>query len=152
MTTIQRTATLIMLIPAAVWTGMIILYAVERVNLWARMPVEQYVVDFRRSVYRADPLQPILAIVSIAGSVLFALSGGGTASVFAWMGAALIAVVIAISIALPERINSQFRCRAEGEAPPNVETLRDRWRILHLIRTVPAVGALICLVLATTFA
>lgn len=149
---VERLATLLMVVPAAIWAGIIVFVAVERTNLWARMPVEQFVVDFRRSVNRADPLQPILAILAVIGSVAFAISAGGTASIFAWVGAALIAAVIVFSIALPERINSKFRRRAEGEAPPQAENLRAQWRTLHLVRTVPTVAALICVVLATTFA
>ncbi|MEJ7635509.1 DUF1772 domain-containing protein [Aeromicrobium sp.] len=152
MTTVERVAAIVMLVPAAIWAGIIACFAVERVNLWSRMPTDQYVVDFRRSLRRVDPLQPILAIVSIAGSAVYATSTGGTASMFAWVGAALIVVVIVISLAVPERINAQFRRREEGEAPPNVEMLRERWRAFHLARVVPAVAALIALVLATTFA
>ena len=67
MTIIETVATLVMLVPAAIWTGIVVLYAIQRVNLWARMPIEQFAVDFRRSVYRAGPLQPILAITSLVG-------------------------------------------------------------------------------------
>lgn len=152
MTTIERAATLIMIVPVAIWVGIIVCYAVERVNLWARMPLEQFVVDFRRSVYRADPLQPILAILSIAGAVTFAVNATGPASILAWVGVGLIAAVVVMSIAIPERINSQFRRRLEGVAPPGAEALRTTWRRLHFIRTGPAVGALVSLVLAATFA
>lgn len=152
MTIIERVAALVMLVPAAVWTGIVILYAVERVNLWARMPIEQYVVDFRRSIYRADPLQPILALASVLGALVFAVNSTGLASLFAWVGGAIVVAVIGMSIALPERINSQFRRRAEGDAPPEVEALRTNWRMLHWIRTGPTVAALVSLVLATTFA
>lgn len=152
MTLIERLAALTMLVTGGVWAGVIVLYAVERVNLWARMPIEQFVVDFRRSLYRADPLQPILAVVSLAGSVLFAVVSDGLAAVFAGVGAAMIFTVIVISVALPERINAQFRGRPEGEAPPDAEGLRRRWRTLHLIRTAPTLVALVALVLATTFA
>ena len=152
MTIIERVATLVMLVPAAIWAGIVVFYAIERVNLWARMPIEQFTVDFRRSVHRADPLQPILAVVSLVGSVTFAVNSGGTAAVFAWVGAALILGVVVMSIALPERINSQFRRRAEGDTPPRAEALRTNWRVLHWIRTGPTVAALVALVLATTFA
>jgi len=152
MTIIERAATLLMLLPAAIWAGIVVFYAVERVNLWARMPVEQFAVDFRRSVHRADPLQPILAIATIIGSAIFAVNSGGLASAFAWVGAGIVAAVIAFSIAVPERINSEFRRRAEGDAPPHADSLRARWRLLHWIRTVPTVAALVSLILATTFA
>ena len=152
MTEIERIATMIMLIPGGLWAGVLLFYAVERVNLWGRMPVDQYVVDFRRSLYRADPLQPILAVVSMGGAILFALKvDDGTAAGLAWAAVALYVFVIALSVAFPERINSQFRRRDEGQAPPDVEALRARWRMLHLTRTVPGVAALVCLVLATTY-
>jgi len=151
MTGIERVATLVMLIPGSLWAGIILFYAVERVNLWMRMPIDQFVIDFRRSLYRADPLQPITAVVTIVGAVVFALSAKAPGSILAWIGAALVALVIVVSILFPERINSMFRRRQEGEAPPNVDALRTRWRTLHLIRTVPAMAALVCLVLATTY-
>lgn len=143
-----RIALVVMLVADGLWAGIILLFAVERVNLWSRMPVAQYVVDFRRSVYRADPLQPILGIVAIIGGVYFALNVGGGSSAFAWTGVVLIVIVIAMSIALPERINSQFRRRAEGDAPPDAANLRLRWQRLHLIRTVPAVGSLVAMAVA----
>lgn len=152
MTIIETVATLVMLVPAAIWTGIVVLYAIQRVNLWARMPIEQFAVDFRRSVYRAGPLQPILAITSLVGSVTFALNSHGTASIFAWVGAALIVGVVVMSIALPERINSQFRRRADGDTPPRADALRTNWRVLHWIRIGPTVAALISLMLAPTFA
>jgi hypothetical protein len=37
------------------WAGGILIFAVERTNLWQRMPIDQYEVDFRRSLFRADP-------------------------------------------------------------------------------------------------
>ncbi|KRA24904.1 hypothetical protein ASD65_11050 [Microbacterium sp. Root61] len=139
---------MVMLVAGGLWAGVIFTYAVERVNLWGRMPIDQYVVDFRRSVYRADPLQPILGIVATVAAVVFALSSVGLASTFAWIGIGLVLLVIVLSIAFPERINSQFRRRKEGEAPPNVEDLRVRWRRLHLIRTVPAVASLVALAIS----
>jgi hypothetical protein len=57
-------------------SGAILVFAVERVNLWRRMHVDQYVVDFRRSLYRADPLIPIMGILSAWGAVVFALNSG----------------------------------------------------------------------------
>jgi hypothetical protein len=151
MTEIERVATAIMLIPCALWAGGVGFYAVERVNLWSRMPVDQYVVDFRRSLYRADPLQPILAVTSMAGAILFALNTDGTAATLAWTGVGLLVLVIVMSIVFPERINSQFRRLEEGVAPPDAEALRARWRVLHWARTPPTMAALVCFVLAATY-
>ena len=143
MTGVAMIAAVIMVVCCGLWAGVIFAYAVERVNLWKRMPIDQYVVDFRRSVYRADPLQPILGVISTIAGVIFAFNASGPAAVAAWVGVALVISVIVMSIALPERINSMFRHRPEGEAPPDVENLRSRWRRLHYIRTVPSIAAFV---------
>lgn len=134
-----------MLVVGGIWAGVIFTYAIERVNLWQRMPIDQYVIDFRRSLYRADPLQPILGVIAALAAAVFALSTAGPASISAWIGVGLVVIVIVVSIAFPERINSQFRRRVEGDAPPDAEMLRIRWRRLHLIRTVPALASLVAL-------
>ncbi|WP_137845395.1 DUF1772 domain-containing protein [Microbacterium sp. 2FI] len=142
---------IIMLVADGLWAGVIFFYAVERVNLWRRMPIDQFVVDFRRSLYRADPLQPIMGGVAMIAAVVFALNAPATAAVLAWVGAALILFVIVMSIAFPERINSLFRRRAEGEAPPQIEQLRTRWRRLHYTRTPPAILSLVVLAAAAVW-
>ncbi len=134
------------------WAGIVVCFAVERINLWGRMSIEQFAIDFRRSVHRVDPLQPILGIVGTLAAAAFALSVSGVASLLAWVSVARVVLVIAFSIALPERINSQFRRRNEGDAPPDAEALRARWRAYHLIRTVPSVAAFLSLTLAVTLA
>ena len=148
---LDRIAIVTMLVMDGLWAGAILFFAVERVNLWARMPVDQYVVDFRRSVHRADPLQPILGILAVLAGILFAVRAPSPSATFAWIGVVLIVLVIVFSIVLSEPINSMFRKRQEGEAPPDAEALRARWRRLHLIRTVPAVASLVFLALAVAF-
>jgi uncharacterized membrane protein len=140
-----------MLIPGGVWVGIIVAYAVERTSLWERMPLEQYAVDFRRSLARVDPLQPILALISIAGSVAFALNSSATAASLAWSGIGLLAVVIVTSVAIAEPINLAFRRLSEGEVPARAPELRARWRRFHICRTAVALAAFACFVLATTY-
>jgi hypothetical protein len=65
--TITQLAAWVMLAFGGLFSGAILVFAVERVNLWRRMPVDQYVVDFRRSLYRADPLILIMGILSALG-------------------------------------------------------------------------------------
>jgi hypothetical protein len=113
------------------------------------MPVDQYVVDFRRSVFRADPLIPIMGVLSEVGAVVFAVNSEDRAAVLAWIGFALIALIIVASIALAEPINSRFRQLPEGQAPDRVEDLRITWCRFHWARTVAALGALACLVAAS---
>jgi len=132
----------------ALFSGGIFFVAVERLNLWRRMPVDQYVVDFRRSLYRLDPLLPILGGLSAAGAVVFALASGGAPTVLASIGVGLIAVIIASSIVIAEPINSQFRRLPEGQAPEDAARLRVIWRRFHWTRTAFALATLVCLTAA----
>ena len=147
--TITQLAAWGMLTFGGLFSGGILIVAVERVNLWRRMPVDQYVVDFRRSLYRLDPLLPIMGTLSALGTVVFAWNSQGRAAVLAWIGVALLAVIMVASIALAEPMNSKFRRLPEGQAPEHAERLRTTWRRLHWVRTVVALGALACLAAAS---
>jgi hypothetical protein len=147
--TITRIAAWLMVMFGGLFAGGILIVAVERVNLWRRMPVDQYVIDFRRSLYRLDPLLPILGTLSALGAVVFALNSEGHAAVLAWIGVALIVVIMIASIALAEPMNSKFRRLPEGQAPEGAEHLRITWRRFHWARTVVALGALACLAAAS---
>jgi hypothetical protein len=137
-----------MLAFGGLYSGAILIYAVDRVHVWRRMPVDQYVVDFRRSLYRADPLIPIMGVFSVLGAVVFALNSAGRSAVLAWVGIGLIALIFVASITLAEPVNSKFRRLPEGQAPDRVEQLRITWCRFHWARTVVALGALGCLAAA----
>jgi len=146
--TITHLAAWLMVAFGGLFAGGILFVAVERVNLWRRMPIDQYVVDFRRSLYRLDPLVPILGTLSALGAVVFALNSQAHAAVLAWIGVGLIAVIMIASIGLAEPMNSKFRRLPEGQAPEGVEQLRITWRRFHWARTVVAIGAIACLAAA----
>ena len=147
--TITHLAAWLMLAAGGLFCGGIFYVAVERLNLWRRMPIDQYVVDFRRAVYRADPLMPILGNIAALGAVVFALHSGGQAAALAWTGVGLVAVIMVASIALAEPMNSKFRRLPEGQAPEGVEQIRTNWRRFHLARTAVALAVLACFAAAT---
>jgi hypothetical protein len=147
--TIAHLSAWLMVAFGGLFSGGIFFVAVERLNLWRRMPVEQYVVDFRRSVYRADPLMPIMGNISALGAVVFALHSAGRPATLAWLGTALIATIMVTSIVIAEPINSRFRRLPEGQRPEGAEQLRIRWRRFHLARTGVALLSLACLTAAT---
>jgi hypothetical protein len=132
------------------FSGAILIVAVERVNLWSRMPVDQYVVDFRRALYRLDPLIPIMGVISGLSAVVFALNSDGRSAVLAWVGVGLIVVIMVASIALAEPMNSKFRNLPEGQAPEAADQLRTTWRRFHWGRTVVALAALASLAAAVS--
>ncbi|OBI80325.1 anthrone oxygenase family protein [Mycobacterium sp. 1245805.9] len=146
--TIMHASAWLMALFAGLFGGGILIVAVERLNLWRRMPVDQYVVDFRRSLYRLDPMMPILGALAGVSAVIFALNSSGRAAALAWVGTGLIGVIMVASILIAEPINSKFRRLSEGEAPDGVDQLRVTWRRFHLARTAVALAALACLAAA----
>jgi hypothetical protein len=130
------------------FAGAMLCYAVERTNLWRRMPVEQYVEDFRRSVRRAG-LMPVLGAPGAVGAVMYALTVDGRAGVLAGTGAALIAIVFIATVFVAGPINREFLDGADGEVPADAEHLRDTWRRFHWARTAVTLAALACCAAAT---
>jgi hypothetical protein len=142
-------STWLMLFCGGLWAGGILIFAVDRTSVWRRMSIEQYSVDFRRSVYRADPMMPILSVIASIASVMFAIEQDrGAAQVLAWIGAGLVVLVIITSITIAEPINSKFRRLQEGQIPEGAERYRVLWRRFHTARTVVALAALACLAVA----
>src|SRR6478752_3590359 len=105
----------IMLISCGLWAGGILIFAVERTNLWRRMPLDQYAIDFRRSLFRVDPMMPILGVMAGIATGVFAAGSLGSARLLAWAAVAFIAIVVLGSIAIAEPINSRFRRLPEGQ-------------------------------------
>jgi hypothetical protein len=75
--TIAQISAWIMLVSCGLWAGGILIFAVERTNLWRRMPIDQYAVDFRRSLFRVDPMMPILGVIAGVAATIFALKHSG---------------------------------------------------------------------------
>ena len=140
--------TVLALLPGGIFTGAISLLAWERVSLWRRMTIEQYAVDFRRLLKRADPTMPILLFISGVGAVGLATESEGTKQMLLWAAVASQLVIMVGSATLAEPINSKFRRVPEGVVPEGAAALRDRWRRLHLARTALTLGAYACIVVA----
>jgi Domain of unknown function (DUF1772) len=147
-----RVFTIVMLGAGGIFTGGVVWYAWERVWIWRRLALQEYAVDFRRSLRRADPALPILLVISALAGGAFAAFTDAAARVLAFTGVGLLAAVLVSSILLAEPVNSQFRRRPEGVVPPDVVRLRRFWRRFHLIRTALAVAAFTCLVTAVSYA
>ena len=142
---------IIMLAAGGLFTGGLVWYAWERVWIWRRLSLDQFAVDFRRSVRKADPAMPILLVVCGGAAGVFASFVEGGARTLALLGVGLLAVILVSSILVAEPINSQFRGRAEGTVPPEAERLRRVWRRFHLVRTGLGLAALFCLIAASTY-
>ena len=146
--TITQISAWIMLVSCGLWAGGILIFAVERTDLWRRMPIDQYAVDFRRSLFRVDPMMPILGGIAGVAAAIFALQRNGAARDLAWAGLGFIVLVVVASIAIGEPINSKFRRLPEGQAPPRAEYYRTLWRRFHALRNLAALAAFACLAAA----
>jgi len=146
--TITQISAWMMLVSCGLWAGGILIFAVERTNLWRRMPIDQYAVDFRRSLLRVDPMMPILGVIAGAAATIFALQGDGAARGLAWAGLGFIVLVVVASVTIAEPINSKFRRLPEGKVPQRAEHYRTLWRRFHAARNLAALAALTCLAAA----
>jgi hypothetical protein len=144
--TLAQLGSWLMLAAGGLFAGGILVVAVERTSLWRRMPVDQYAVDFRRTLARVDPLLPILSALTCVGAVLFALNTTGRPAALTWTAVALLGVVIVSSLAVAEPINARFRRVPEGSTPDGADRLRVTWRRFHYGRTVLGVAAFTCIV------
>jgi len=144
--------TIVMIGAGSVFTGGVVWYAWERVWIWRRLTLEEYAIDFRRSLRKADPALPILLMVCGVSAGAFAVLSNGPARTWALAGIGMLTVILIGSLVLAEPINNQFRRRAEGVVPEDAEHLRRFWRRFHMIRTALAVPAFLCLVTAVTYA
>lgn len=140
--------TIVTLLAGGVFTGALSLLGWERVWLWREMTIDQFVVDFRRSLKRTDPAMPILGAITGVGSIGLASQAGGVRLALLLSAITCQLMILIGSVAVAEPINSQFRKRPEGMAPPGVEALRGRWRRLHLARSALALAAYTCIVVA----
>lgn len=136
----------LMLAAGGLFAGGILVVAVERTNLWRRMPVDQYAVDFRRSLARVDPMLPIFGALTCAGALVFALNSAGRAATLTWVAVVLLAVIIVSSLVVAEPINARFRRVPEGATPEDAERLRVIWRRFHYGRTLLGIAAFTCIV------
>jgi hypothetical protein len=143
---------MLMLGAGGLFAGGATFVAVERVWVWRQLSLVDYSIDFRRSLHRVDPMQPILCVLAAGSAAGFGLTANGLAARFALVSAALFTAVIVSSLLFAEPINSRFRRRPLGEVPDGAERLPVTWRRFHLARTAVAVVAFACAVAAVAVA
>src|SRR5262245_66120627 len=123
----QLIATL-MLVIDGVFTGILCAFSIERVWIWAELDLRDYAIDFRRSMRRADIVQPLFLILTIALAIWFTTRISGSAETQAFVAIALLVLILVGSVVVLVPWQKQFRDRPEGEVPPDAETIRRRCR------------------------
>lgn len=147
--TLSGLVTWLMLTCTGLWAGGAAIIAIDRVNTWPRMSIDEFAVDFRRSILRVDPTMPILASVGTLGAAGYALMSSGAATWLAWFGATVSCCFVVASVILAEPINSKFRRIPEGTVPEGASELRMIWARFHTARAIGAVASFLILVTAS---
>jgi hypothetical protein len=96
------------LVFCGLWSDGILIFVVERTDLWRRNAPEQHAVDFRRSLFRVDPMPPILGVIARASATLFALNRSGAATALPRIEAGWVALVVLRRLRSANRSNRNF--------------------------------------------
>ncbi len=133
--------TVLMLLSGALFTGGAVWYAWDRSVVWRTLSLAEFAPDFRRSIHRGDPAQPILLVAWLASTVGFGVVAGGTARLLAFAAAALLAVILPLALLLLVPVQRAFDRQPEGQLPDGAGAMRERWLRGHLGRTLMAATA-----------
>jgi hypothetical protein len=140
--------TVTMLLTGGLFTGGVAWYAWDRVAIWRTVSLPEFASDFRRSIGRADPAQPILALLCLVSAIGFGLSTTEAPRLLAWAAAGGLALNIVASLAMLVPAQYHFVRQPEGQLPQNALALRRRWLRGHLVRTGVVVASFVLLALA----
>ena len=137
----------LMVIAGGLFTGGAATFAWSRVPIWRRMPVQEFIGDFRETLRRTDKVQPALLVAAIASAAGFALTADGPARVLALAGAAGFVVTLAASIAILVPLQRRIVATPPAEAKA-IDEMRARWFRGHLGRSMLAAASFVVVAVA----
>lgn len=136
---------------AAIGTGTMIAMLVGLIPLVRSLPAGDGLAARRAFEQRIDRYQPVCVMLSAATalSILFLGRRITTPSrILTAIGLAGSLTVGVTSVAWNNRIDHRMGPRSEDPLPPEYAVLRAKWERGHLVRTVAAVLALSCYIVA----
>jgi hypothetical protein len=139
----------LMLIAGGLFAGGTATFAWSRVPIWRRMPVQQFIGDFKETLRRTDKVQPALLVAAIVSATGFALTADGPARMLALVGAAGFIVTLAASIAILVPLQRRIVATPPAEVKA-IDEMRARWFRGHLGRSTLAASAFVAVALAAT--
>src|SRR5918997_7208336 len=116
----------LMVIAGGLFAGGTATFAWSRVPIWRRMPVQEFIGDFRETLRRTDKVQPALLVAAIVSAAGFALAADGSARVLALVGAAGFATTLVASLALLVPLQRRIVATPPEEAK-TIDEMRARW-------------------------
>jgi hypothetical protein len=139
----------IMVIAGGLFAGGGATFAWSRVPIWSRMPVPEFITDFDQTIRRTDIVQPALAVIAAAAGIAFAITAGGSARLFAALGAGGFILVLLASLAVLVPLQRRIVATPSAQAQ-EIEAMRLRWFSGNLGRSLLSVASFALLVVATT--
>ena len=130
-----------MVLAGGLFAGAVVNFAWDRLPIWRRMPLAQFIGDFEQTIDIADKVQPAVLVVSIIAAGLFAISTDGLARVLALVAAAGFLAVLVASLAI--LVPLQRRIIRSQDEPHELEAMRGRWFQGHLGRSVLSVASFV---------
>jgi hypothetical protein len=139
----------LMLIAGGLFAGGAASFAWSRVPIWRRMPVQEFVGDFEKTLRRTDKVQPALLVAAIVSAAGFALTADGSARVLASVGTAGFVVTLAASLALLVPLQRRIVATPPAEAG-RIDKMRARWFGGNLGRSMLASASFVAVAVAST--
>jgi anthrone oxygenase-like protein len=139
----------LMVIAGGLFAGGTATFAWSRVPIWRRMPVQEFIGDFRETLRRTDKVQPALLVAAIVSAAGFALAADGLARVLALVGAAGFVVTLAASIAILVPLQRRIVATSPAGAKA-IDEMRARWFRGHLGRSMLAAVSFVAIAVAAS--
>ena len=139
----------LMLIAGGLFAGGAASFAWSRVPMWRRMPVQEFIGDFKETLHRTDKVQPALLVLAIVSAAGFAITADGSARVLALVGAAGFVATLAASLALLVPLQRRIVATPPAEADAIYE-MRVRWFRGNLGRSMLGAASFIAVAVAST--
>ena len=130
----------LMVLAGGLFAGTAVSFAWSRVPIWRRMPSREFITDFAATIRRTDKVQPTLLVVAAVSAIGFAVSAGGSARVFAALGASGFILVLLASLAVLVPLQRRIIATPVARGA-DIEAMRTRWFSGNLGRALLSVGS-----------
>ncbi len=124
---------IVMIVAGGLFAGAVANFAWDRLPIWRRMPLADFIPDFKHTIDLADKIQPALLVVAIASAAAFALTTDAQGRTLAAIAAGGFVLTLVASVAV--LVPLQRRIISLRDPADEVETMRQRWFRGHLGRT-----------------
>ena len=139
--------TTLMLVSAGLFAGGALTIAWAGAPVLRAMPPDRFIPEFARTIRTADKVQPALAVIALATSIVVSVTSDGAARFAAATGAAVFLAIVVVSGAVLVPLQRRI-VRWPVEDAAAVPPMRERWIRGHAGRSALSLVALAAVVVA----